>query len=434
MRVALLLAIGSLGFQVFAQDGHGGVLTAAPSRTCDGSPSHPPSASASQPPSSSILESTTSPMSISASISPSPPSSPNPSTGRGAILEQLVREIQNLEFENNLSENANPVSSTETPAGPPNPVPESSSDSDPSFSQSAYASSSPTLPSQAFVSSPIDATNSPVVDSPQVEIPHPEVPHGELPPPTLLPNFPSFSEFHEKVIEDEQRVVCEDSSENQDRDSSSYSNNGGAADDDVDFNREDDGDPVVPEKVTIKPLSASNSSSPSTAADPPQYQPHTHAQPIEGPRFNYASFDCGAVIVSTNPGSKGSTAILTENKDSYMLNKCHVEKWVFVELCEEILVEEVQLANYEFFSSTFKEVRISVSDKLRTSLFLTMTQERSNQCIALDILRQRLTCWERSRPRRIVKSSGSRSQIPWRGRGTSSWSLSAIMATNTTAL
>jgi hypothetical protein len=80
-------------------------------------------------------------------------------------------------------------------------------------------------------------------------------------------------------------------------------------------------------------------------------------------RTNYASFDCAATILKTNPECKGSTAVLVENKDSYMLNECSAKnKFFIVELCNDILIDTVVLGNFEFFSSTFKTFRVSVSD------------------------------------------------------------------------
>ena len=81
-------------------------------------------------------------------------------------------------------------------------------------------------------------------------------------------------------------------------------------------------------------------------------------------RFNFASFDCGAVVMSTNKGAKSATSILQESKDQYLLNVCEApEKFVVVELCEEILVDTVVLANYEFFSSAMRTFRVSVSNR-----------------------------------------------------------------------
>lgn len=81
-------------------------------------------------------------------------------------------------------------------------------------------------------------------------------------------------------------------------------------------------------------------------------------------RFSYSSFDGGATVLKTSPGAKNAKAILVENKDSYMLFTCSQDnKFVIVELSEDILVDTVVLANFEFFSSMLRMFRISVSDK-----------------------------------------------------------------------
>lgn len=86
-------------------------------------------------------------------------------------------------------------------------------------------------------------------------------------------------------------------------------------------------------------------------------------------RSNYASFDCAATVRKTNPESKGSTAMLVENKDSYMLNTCSAKnKFFIVELCDDILIDTVVLANFEFFSSMFRTFRVSVSDRYPVKL------------------------------------------------------------------
>ncbi|KAK2006546.1 hypothetical protein LZ32DRAFT_88024 [Colletotrichum eremochloae] len=81
-------------------------------------------------------------------------------------------------------------------------------------------------------------------------------------------------------------------------------------------------------------------------------------------RFSYSSFDAGATVLKTNKGAKNAKAILVENKDSYMLLECSAEnKFVIVELSEDILVDTVVLANFEFFSSMIRHFRVSVSDR-----------------------------------------------------------------------
>lgn len=86
-------------------------------------------------------------------------------------------------------------------------------------------------------------------------------------------------------------------------------------------------------------------------------------------RSNYASFDCASTILKTNPECKSATSVLVENKDSYLLNLCSAtNKFFIVELCDDILVDTVVLANYEFFSSIFRTFRVSVSDRYPVKL------------------------------------------------------------------
>ena len=81
-------------------------------------------------------------------------------------------------------------------------------------------------------------------------------------------------------------------------------------------------------------------------------------------RFSFSSFDAGATVLKTSPGAKNSKAILVENKDSYMLLECRTKnKFVIVELSDDILVDTVVLANFEFFSSMIRKFRVSVSDR-----------------------------------------------------------------------
>ena len=81
-------------------------------------------------------------------------------------------------------------------------------------------------------------------------------------------------------------------------------------------------------------------------------------------RFSYASFDAGATILKYSQGAKNAKAILVENKDTYMLLECRSKnKFVIVELSDDILVDTVVIANFEFFSSMIRKFRVSVSDR-----------------------------------------------------------------------
>lgn len=81
-------------------------------------------------------------------------------------------------------------------------------------------------------------------------------------------------------------------------------------------------------------------------------------------RFSYASFDAGATIVKAGGGAKNSKAILVENKDSYMLMECATaNKYVIIELTDDVQIDTIVLANFEFFSSMIRHFRVSVSDR-----------------------------------------------------------------------
>ncbi|KAI0365330.1 hypothetical protein BV20DRAFT_973345 [Pilatotrama ljubarskyi] len=79
-------------------------------------------------------------------------------------------------------------------------------------------------------------------------------------------------------------------------------------------------------------------------------------------RFNYASLDCSARVHAAHKSAKSPSSILSSKKDRYMLSPCaEKNQFVIVELCEDIRIDTVQLANYEFFSGVFKDFTVSVS-------------------------------------------------------------------------
>lgn len=90
--------------------------------------------------------------------------------------------------------------------------------------------------------------------------------------------------------------------------------------------------------------------------------PRSHIPLID--RFNYASNECNARIQAVDKSGKSAVSILTRTKDKYMLSPCQTseQKFVVVELCEDIRIDTVQLANFEFFSGVFKDIRMRVAN------------------------------------------------------------------------
>ncbi|KAM9435743.1 SUN domain-containing ossification factor isoform 3-T4 [Clarias gariepinus] len=104
---------------------------------------------------------------------------------------------------------------------------------------------------------------------------------------------------------------------------------------------------------------------------------------------NYASVECGAKILSANSEAKSTSAILMENMDLYMLNPCSNKIWFVIELCEPIQVKQLDIANFELFSSTPKDFLVSISDRYPTNKWIKLgtfhaRDERTVQSFPLD--------------------------------------------------
>ncbi|KAM2230688.1 hypothetical protein ACFX1S_015069 [Malus domestica] len=88
----------------------------------------------------------------------------------------------------------------------------------------------------------------------------------------------------------------------------------------------------------------------------------THGLESDGTERNYASASKGAKAVAHNKEAKGASNILGKDHDKYLRNLCSVGgKFVIVELAEETLVDAVKIANFEHYSSNFKEFELSGS-------------------------------------------------------------------------
>ncbi|XP_062603038.1 SUN domain-containing ossification factor-like [Saccostrea cucullata] len=99
-------------------------------------------------------------------------------------------------------------------------------------------------------------------------------------------------------------------------------------------------------------------------------------------KVNFASKDCGAKILASNPEAENVDRILTNNKDEYMINRCTVsKKWFVIELCEPIYIKEIEAGSFELFSSRPENISVSVSDRYPTKEYhrlgvFTLTENR----------------------------------------------------------
>lgn len=85
----------------------------------------------------------------------------------------------------------------------------------------------------------------------------------------------------------------------------------------------------------------------------------THRFDPDGTEYNYASALKGAKLVAHNKEAKGASNILGKDHNQYLRNPCSVVgKFVVIELGEETLVDAVKIANFEHYSSNFKEFEL----------------------------------------------------------------------------
>ncbi|KAI5117994.1 hypothetical protein M0805_004491 [Coniferiporia weirii] len=100
-----------------------------------------------------------------------------------------------------------------------------------------------------------------------------------------------------------------------------------------------------------------------TEAPPPPPAPQDRVPLTD--RFNYASVDCSARVHAAHRSARSPAALLSSKKDRYMLSPCVPpdggSAYVVVELCEDVRIDTVQLANFEFFSGVFREFSVSVA-------------------------------------------------------------------------
>ncbi|KAJ1386094.1 SUN domain [Sesbania bispinosa] len=88
----------------------------------------------------------------------------------------------------------------------------------------------------------------------------------------------------------------------------------------------------------------------------------THRLESDGSVYNYASESKGSKVVAHNKEAKGAKNILGKDHDKYLRNPCSVGgKFVVIELSEETLVDSVKIANFEHYSSNFKEFELAGS-------------------------------------------------------------------------
>uniref|UniRef100_A0A5B6YN45 SUN domain-containing protein n=1 Tax=Davidia involucrata TaxID=16924 RepID=A0A5B6YN45_DAVIN len=92
-----------------------------------------------------------------------------------------------------------------------------------------------------------------------------------------------------------------------------------------------------------------------------------------GAEYNYASASKGAKVLAYNKEAKGASNILSRDKDKYLRNPCSAEeKFVVIELSEETLVDTIEIANFEHYSSNLKDFELFGSSVYPTDTWVKL--------------------------------------------------------------
>lgn len=70
--------------------------------------------------------------------------------------------------------------------------------------------------------------------------------------------------------------------------------------------------------------------------------------------------------MASSPDIKKASAVLSSNRDSYLMVPCKADTWFIVELCDHVLLQQITVANFELFSSIAKTIDVSVSEHYPT--------------------------------------------------------------------
>lgn len=96
-----------------------------------------------------------------------------------------------------------------------------------------------------------------------------------------------------------------------------------------------------------------------SGSSPHQLVNVTHRLEPDGTAYNYASESKGAKVIAHNKEAKGASNVLGKDHDKYLRNPCSVDgKFFIIELADETLVDAVKIANFEHYSSNFKEFEL----------------------------------------------------------------------------
>ncbi|KAL3926378.1 MAG: hypothetical protein SGPRY_003324, partial [Prymnesium sp.] len=136
-------------------------------------------------------------------------------------------------------------------------------------------------------------------------------------------------------------------------------------------------------------------------------------------RFNYLASDAGAKVVAKAPEMKSVRDVLTEDRDKYMTCERVVKKkWITLSLIEDILLDTIVLANFEYYSSSVRKFQVLGSQSYPCHAWALLGEFEANDTRLEQVFELARPMWVRYLKLRFLTHHGSQHY----------WSLSLIRA------
>jgi len=111
----------------------------------------------------------------------------------------------------------------------------------------------------------------------------------------------------------------------------------------------------------------------------------------EGFKKNFASIDCGAKLIMSSESLKHPANLINKNLDEYMLMPCQDQNSFTIELCETTKIVRFELDNFELYSGTTKNFKVSLSTNLKDWVVIGNYEASSNKMEVQNFLAETLT-------------------------------------------
>ncbi len=128
-----------------------------------------------------------------------------------------------------------------------------------------------------------------------------------------------------------------------------------------------------------------------------------------GQRMNFASLDAGAVILGHSKAMEKTSSLLIDDRDKYALAACDLDThWVTIGLSEEIEPHEIELHNYERYSSIVRKFQVLGGNaNLPTTKWTLLGEFEAEEKLGVQTFTIETKAWVRSIKLRFLSYYGN---------------------------